>query len=72
MAVASGQNQLNAPYMATWVRDACYGDSGGPLMVAQNRTLTLAGVVSWGADGSLEPSKIKLAPFTSPCVCEQG
>jgi len=32
----------------SWVTDACYGDSGGPLVLAQNNTLTLAGVVSWG------------------------
>jgi len=31
-----------------WVSDACYGDSGGPLFLAQNNTLSLAGVVSWG------------------------
>lgn len=29
-------------------RDSCGGDSGGPLIVAEDNTFTLMGVVSWG------------------------
>jgi hypothetical protein len=33
----------------SWVRDACYGDSGGPIMKMRvDARLALAGVVSWG------------------------
>ena len=34
--------------MPSWVRDACFGDSGGPLSVMINSTLQIAGIVSWG------------------------
>lgn len=34
--------------MSSWVRDACYGDSGGPLLVVNDSAMSLAGVVSWG------------------------
>ena len=34
-------------------RDACNGDSGGPLFVQQDDGLTQVGIVSWG-DGPLD------------------
>ena len=34
--------------MTDWVTDACYGDSGGPLLLEHSGEMKLAGVVSWG------------------------
>lgn len=48
--------QLCAGYLRDGGVDTCYGDSGGPLFLRQDRGNQLAGIVSWG-EGCAEPGK---------------